>query len=195
MKMLFGHSSYGELFHPRNGLLLVDSVESRFDRHQLVIVPQPEARIQSDGSIDRWVVKILDTQVINIPLLELGGTFEKLHNRELSFRTSARSAARYLYFHFLVAMLRAKIHGRNIYEQRDQNSENRPISWATPAPYLQEKMLHTLSVEVGFDVFKDRGLQLIFGNCNGAAGHIALVRRRSAGHDFYFLVDKRSVSG
>ncbi|KAF8536656.1 hypothetical protein BDD12DRAFT_278020 [Trichophaea hybrida] len=56
MRMIFGDEGAGELFHVRNGLLLADFVEKRFDKHQVVIVPATDARLQRDRTIDRWVV-------------------------------------------------------------------------------------------------------------------------------------------
>ena len=63
--MLFGEDSVGELFHARNSLLLTSAVEKRFDRHQVVIIPADGAKLQKDGTIDRWLLKIVDDSIKN----------------------------------------------------------------------------------------------------------------------------------
>lgn len=162
--MLFGNDALGELFHTRNGLLLSTGVEKRFDKHQLVIVPANGTKLQEDGTIDRWVLKIVEDSIKGIFVADINGTFADLHDRELVFRTSARPAARYLYFHYLVAMLRAKKHGRKLYQKTETNGmqsieSDRPDPWGTFGPYLKERMVRALIAETGHDVFKDRELE------------------------------------
>lgn len=129
---------------------------------QLAIVPARGARLQSDGTIDRWQVKIIDEAIKEILVFEIHGTFADLHNRELVFRTTACPAARYLYFHYLVAVLRARKHGRKLHRPyKPDNSEDMqniepPTPWATPGPYIRERMLRALIAEAGHVVFKER---------------------------------------
>ena len=40
MMMIFGSGSANELFKPRNGLILDQDVETKFDKHQLVFIPE-----------------------------------------------------------------------------------------------------------------------------------------------------------
>ncbi|KAF8533053.1 hypothetical protein BDD12DRAFT_900614 [Trichophaea hybrida] len=159
MRMIFGEQAVGELFHVRNGLLLSDSVEKRFDKHQVVIVPANGAKLQADGTIDRWILKLVDDAVKNIPMSDIG-TLADLHGRELQFRTTARPAARYLYFHYLLAMLRVRKRGRKIFRPQKTNDpvdiESRPVPWGTPGPYILERMVRALIAEAGHDVFQER---------------------------------------
>jgi hypothetical protein len=155
MRMIFGEQAVGELFHVHNGLLLSDSVEKRFDKHQVVIVPAYGAKLQADGTIDRWVLKLVDDAVQNIPVSDVG-IFADLHGRGLQFRTTARPAARYVYFHYLFAMLRMRKHGRKFFRSQKTDDhvdiESRPIPWGTPSPYIQERMVRALIAEAGHDV-------------------------------------------
>ncbi|KAF8241976.1 hypothetical protein K440DRAFT_500640, partial [Wilcoxina mikolae CBS 423.85] len=161
MRMIFGDEGVGELFHVRNGLLLADFVEKRFDKHQLVIVPAKDARLHQDGTIDRWVLNVVDDSIKDIRVIEINGTFADLHGKELTFRTSARPAARYLYFQYLIAMLRARKHGTKIFKpklpQDDNNdgqsssTDTRPVPWGTPGPYMRERMVRALVAEAGHE--------------------------------------------
>ena len=142
MRMLFGEDSVGELFHPRNGLILTSAVEKRFDRHQLVIVPADGAKLQKDGTIDRWVLKVMDVSIKDqlISTLNDSERVSDLHERKLIWKTSARPTARYLYFHYLIAALRAKKHGRKPFRPTGKLAEllvplDRPVPWATPGPF------------------------------------------------------------
>lgn len=186
MRLIFGDASVGELFHTRNGLLLSDTIESRFDRHQLAIIPAPGARIQPDGSIDRWVIRLLDDSIKEIPVSESIGTMENLHDRELVFRTSARPASRYLYFHFLVALLHTKKHGRKVYQPQVETNESaggKPLNsllipWAMLGSYMKENMVRAFIATVGHDVLKERDLEDIMIPDDGAtpsSAHMALA--------------------
>ena len=117
MDTIFGPDSSHELFSARNGLLLHTSIEEKFDRHLLVIVP--DAPIPADGPILRWRLRILDQTVLDqtVPL-KLGAKgpgpspiiYRDLDGELLEFRSATRPAARYLYFHYVVALLRARRH-------------------------------------------------------------------------------------
>ncbi|KAF8541820.1 hypothetical protein BDD12DRAFT_877818 [Trichophaea hybrida] len=160
MRMTFGEPAVGELFHVCNGLLLADSIETCFDKHQVVIVPANRAKLQAYRTIDRWVLKPVDDAVKNIPMSDVNGTFADLHVRALEFRTTACPAARYLYFHYLLAMLQMGKHGCKFFRRQKTDDhgdiDSRPVPWVTPGIYIQERMVCALIAEAGQDVFQER---------------------------------------
>jgi hypothetical protein len=151
MAMLFGDESIGELFDARNGLLLADFVEEAFDKSQLVIVPAKEARLQPNGTIDRWIIRIIDDSVRKVAVTDMNCELGDLDGRELRFKTEARPAARYLYFHYLLSILRARKH-------LSSPPGEQPIPWATPGKYMRERMVRALVAEAGHAVFQDRNI-------------------------------------
>ncbi|KAF8245052.1 hypothetical protein K440DRAFT_635269 [Wilcoxina mikolae CBS 423.85] len=154
MTMLFGDDSIGELFSVRNGLLLSDWFEKRFDLHQTVIVPAPGAKLLGNtGGIDRWIIHITDASICNIKVKDLKCTFGDLDGRELAFRNEARPAARYLYLHYLLSILRARKHGRQ--SQLVAETGTMEIPWNTLGRCMREKMLRALAAEVGHDVLAE----------------------------------------
>ncbi|KAF8534830.1 hypothetical protein BDD12DRAFT_983625 [Trichophaea hybrida] len=159
MRMIFGDEGAGEIFHVRNGLLLADFVEKRFDKHHVGIVPAKDARLQRDGTIDRWVLNEVDDSIKDIRVGDINGTFADLHGKELTFRTLARPAARYLHIQYLIAMLRGRKHRKKLFKPKlpqDDNNDGRsgstdarPVPWGTPGPYIRERMVRALVAEAG----------------------------------------------
>ena len=155
MDTIFGPDSAHELFSARNGLLLHTSIEENFDRHLLVIVP--DAPIPADGPILRWRLRVLDQTVLDqtVPR-KLGAkdpgpspiTYRDLDGKLLEFRSATRPAARYLYFHYVVALLRARRHNRCGQLQRQTTK----FAWATPGRYMLRSMMLALAESVGDEV-------------------------------------------
>ncbi|KAF8249172.1 hypothetical protein K440DRAFT_641527 [Wilcoxina mikolae CBS 423.85] len=85
------------------------------------------------------IIPTLDSRVL---------TFGDIDGTELVFQTSHRPKARYLYFHYVVALLRTRRHKRKGWLQQQTQRE---IAWATPGRYLRETMLRTLIAAVGHD--------------------------------------------
>jgi len=56
-----------------------------FDKHQVVIVLAKGAKLQVDGTIDRWVLKLVGDAVKDTPVSDVNGTFTDLHGREFQF--------------------------------------------------------------------------------------------------------------
>ncbi|KAF7529573.1 hypothetical protein PCG10_007131 [Penicillium crustosum] len=121
MDAIFGKTRPGELFSPRNGLLMCRKLERYFDAGKFVIVPDVP-NVQENvlvSTVKSWLsrepreyrVRIIDPDwEMNEQQISRWGelTYGQLEGRKLRFRSSFRPAARYLYFHYCVQMLPAK---------------------------------------------------------------------------------------
>lgn len=110
--------SADELFSARNGMTIDREVEKVFDIHQVVFVPATPVPVE--GPIKDWKFKILDKTLLkkeapNGPKGE-ERTWADLDGKLLEFRTEARPAARYLYYHYVVSLLRSQRHCRKGWE-------------------------------------------------------------------------------
>lgn len=129
MGMFFGEEAVGELFHVRSGLLLSKLFEKKFDKHLVVI----HCSCKWSKTATGW-----DNRPVGEDHANDNKRFVDLHDKELVFRTSARPAARYLYFHYLIAMLRARKHHQKLYQPsrmqptRKPIESNRPVPWGLP---------------------------------------------------------------
>lgn len=112
--------------------------------------------------MDDWVLRIINHQIDDHKVHEIGKTFKELDGRPLVFRSNARPAARYLYFHYAVSMLLAK---------SDQSPKTGVISiaskdivWATPGKYIRQNVLAALVREFGdgdptaIEAFEEHGI-------------------------------------
>ncbi|RAK95443.1 HNH endonuclease signature motif containing protein [Aspergillus ibericus CBS 121593] len=165
MGAIFGVTKTPELFSPRNGLMMASFIEDVFDCGKIVIVPDLPDRPKL-AELLAWLgqetreykVRILDQ---NWKLLgktiELGSqmTYRELDGRRLQFKTAFRPAARYIYFHYCLQVLR-----RAWQENTDgtpgatiRDEMGKPF-WGTPGRYLPKNMLLALVEELGHD-YKD----------------------------------------
>lgn len=160
MEDIFEQNAHDEIFSPANGLMLRDYIEKKFDQHLLVIVPiEPEVELQvpSDGydsmacgSIQRWKICVVDddTKKKQIPTIGAGLAFADLDGRELNFVTQFRPRARYLYYHYVIALLRARRHRRKGWLLQ----QSQDIAWPNPGKYIRKTMLRTLIASVGHKI-------------------------------------------
>ncbi|KAJ5970088.1 uncharacterized protein N7479_000006 [Penicillium vulpinum] len=168
MDGIFGKKRPAELFSPRNGLLLCKSWERYFDAGKFVIVPDiPD--IQENvmvSAVKRWLnseprdyrVRVIDPDwekgnkmiVRQLPL-----TFSEMDGRPLKFHSSFRPAARYLYFHYCVEMLRMfwqhSSQGKSSQAAAILQAEKGKPFWGTAGKYLPRNMLLALVEEMGHD--------------------------------------------
>ncbi|KAF7719778.1 HNHc domain-containing protein [Penicillium ucsense] len=163
IRAIFGRRAGKDIFGPSNGLLMHESIEEYFDKGKLVIVPDVDD-LSGKLGIMRWLfskprnfkMQVLDRSEAflirqvhpNHPL-----KYCDLDNRVLSFRTDFRPAARYLYYHYCVSILK-KSWSHNNNGKASQSVEilaqetDKPI-WATPGRYIARNMLQALAEEVG----------------------------------------------
>lgn len=100
MNHIFGKDAHGEINTARNGLFLPVEFEKAFDTYQVAIVPYGPTTSQPR----EWQVILLDHSGLKDVRVS-GMTFGQLHQKKLIFATDARPRARYLYFHFILAMI------------------------------------------------------------------------------------------
>lgn len=162
MDAIFGKTQPPELFSPRNGLILAKYVEDVFDSGKIVIVPDLPNRLTTVELL-AWLkqepreyrTRIIDTTWDQLdrkihPITSLRG--RDLDNKRLEFLTPFRPAARYLYFHYCMQVLR-----RNWQQNSDggashvlRNETGKPY-WGTPGRYLPRNMLMAFVEELGHD--------------------------------------------
>ncbi len=152
MNLIFGEAPNETylLNGAKNGLLLDHQIEEQFDYFNLVIVPL-------DKGEGRWVIRILDHALL--PQKVSGRwdqvTFKELDGEELEFKNDFRPGARFLYLHYVLALLRATQPDR----ARNQKGVIRELHkdmpvWASPGRYLTENMLLSVAEKAGQDISK-----------------------------------------
>lgn len=115
-----------------------------FDSHHIVIVPvDPE-----ETPIKRWKVEVISTSIENEFVGGGGSVGQNLDGMELKFRNDKRPVLRFMYFHFIMALVRIK----------DVQRSGWKAVWAryyqeapfpTPGPYLRKSMLLALATHFG----------------------------------------------
>jgi hypothetical protein len=161
MDAIFGKTDPPELYSPRNGILIDGIIEDYLDKGKLAIVPAPELKSSFDlkswfsGPVREYKIVILDWKWQHldeqvVPDLEL--RWRDLHNRRLAFRSEFRPAARYLYFHYCVQVLRAAWQLNQEYRAGEILTKElgKPV-WATPGRYIPENMIAAFVEELGHE--------------------------------------------
>ncbi|KAI9768414.1 MAG: hypothetical protein M1839_004111 [Geoglossum umbratile] len=142
---IFGAEKGTRLFSVDNCLMLHSYIERAFDNGNFVILPVD----LTETPIRRWRVAIVNDSCRNqtlhgISVKTMGG----LDGKEVVFRTQQRPAARFLYYHFVVTLLRCRQYKQPGWERVWATLKtNRP--WPTPGPYLRRSMLMALAQAVG----------------------------------------------
>ena len=138
-EFLFG-SRAPDLDREANSLLLTSQVEKWFDSYNLVIVPVDT----KETPIRRWRIELLSNSFSTVTLDTRGFISSSLHERELTFRNENRPAARFLYFHFLMALVRIKDLKRSNWQSIwARYHYHRPFP--TPGNYIRNSMLIALA--------------------------------------------------
>ncbi|KAB8264844.1 hypothetical protein BDV32DRAFT_144879 [Aspergillus pseudonomiae] len=162
MDAIFGRKRPPELFSTKNGLLLFNGIERVFDAGKLVIVPDLTERPAIEELL-AWIQR--ETREYKIKVIDLSWdrldkrisayhakTWRDLDGQRLQFRTSFRPAARYLYYHYCVQVLR-RAWGHNTGGgalPTLKNEIGKPF-WGTPGRYLPKNMLLAIVEEIGHD--------------------------------------------
>jgi len=165
MVAIFGSEADGELFSPRNGMLLSPLAEQRFDSGALVLVPRVSDLASAD-EIGAWneaqvkqykirVVRPKDPGMNNLCDPSSDKTWNELDNEPVTFKGTFRPRARYLYYAYCTAMLR-RAYNIERREEALQNSLGQKF-WGTMGPYMRKSMLRGFVVELGhgFDGLMD----------------------------------------
>ncbi|KXG52810.1 uncharacterized protein PGRI_080660 [Penicillium griseofulvum] len=163
MDAIFGKTKTPELFSPRNGVMVSKYIEHYLDSGKMVIVPNLPDRPKLaqllgwlNSDVRSLKIRLLDHSwnKLEHPIVrDLPLKYRDLDNRVLIFRSSFRPAARYLYFHYAIQVL------RHAWEQNSQGdkaaetmqAEAGKLFWGTPGRYLPKNMLLALVEELGHE--------------------------------------------
>lgn len=184
MDAIFGKTDFPELYHQRNGILWSKAFEEHSDTGKVAIVPYVD--LQSTCDLKSWFKKpvreyktvILDKSWKNLDLFIVSGKtlrWKDLDGRKLVFRSDVRPAARYLYFHYCVQVLRAawQLNAQSKADTILKGEHGKP-TWATPGRYIPKNMLAAIVEEIGHE-YED----LLEGACR-ASGDSNLLLDTSA---------------
>ena len=160
MDEIFGPIDTPELFSPRNGILMCEDAEEKFDKGYIVIVPKA-APEPSHHDIARWhheepvryEIRVLEPEghnMSNYISLESNTRWSDLDGRELQFRSDFRPRARYLYFHYCVSILRRSWKVTNPDKNPLKDELGKPY-WGTPGRYVRRNMLLAFVEELGHE--------------------------------------------
>lgn len=168
MDAIFGKG--GDIFSPRNGLLVSLEFEQYFDAGKMTIVPDvgehaglSEILDWLKGTPREFKVKILDQKWNKLGKKvddKTNLTYGDLNNRPLKFRSDFRPAARYLYFHYCVQVLRMAWQRTKNTDNSESgvdqaaavlNGTNGKFCWGTPGRYIPRNMLLALVEELGHE--------------------------------------------
>ncbi|KAK3360846.1 hypothetical protein B0T24DRAFT_123940 [Lasiosphaeria ovina] len=144
-EILFG-SRAPSLRRAGNALLLSNTIEKWFDIYHLLIVPVDS----TETPITRWKVDIISPNIRNsYYLIGLGDDLGKnLDGRELQFQNNNRPVSRFMYFKFIMALVRIKDIKRQGWQDIwARYYQQRPFP--TPGNYLRRSMLLALATHFG----------------------------------------------
>ncbi|CAH0034434.1 unnamed protein product [Clonostachys rhizophaga] len=136
--VLFGTRSTG-LAQPANSLLLHQIIQRWFDKYQVLIVPVDTM----ERPIKRWKIDVISTDIANVRLYP-GKAGGDLDGQELTFLNDNRPASGFLYFRFIMTLVRIKdMRTRGWETVWSKYYANRPFP--TPTPYMRKSMLLALA--------------------------------------------------
>lgn len=166
MTYIFGEEVKGELNMASNGLFLPGSVEGAFDNHQVIIVP-----CETETKPQEWRFLVLDRGGLwktPLKILGPGCTFADLHGRQLAFEPNHpfRPRARYLYFHYVMAILRL---GRAEKQRKAGVTRYMPeltapaVSrvWAMQGRYLSQNIMRAFIEGIGHEDTTDEADEML----------------------------------
>ncbi|KAI9853715.1 MAG: hypothetical protein M1813_001831 [Trichoglossum hirsutum] len=142
---IFGIGTGARIFSADNCIMMNKAIEGAFDSGNFVLLPLDT----SENPIRRWKIVIVNHgskhQQISLPNAKYLGD---LDGQEVHFKTDYRPASRFLYYHFVVTLLRSRSYRQPGWEQVwTELKTGHP--WPTPGPYLRRSMLLTLARLIG----------------------------------------------
>ena len=152
---IFGSGSGTRMDTADNCLLMHQYAERAFDKGQFVLIPLDA----SEDPILRWRIKVTDTSALNTKVFNRRlGTFD---DKEVVFLNENRPASRFLYYHFVLTLLRNK---KNRKPGWEKFSAELPTGkpFATMGPYMRESMLLALAKMAG-DLNAEEEVKLLGG--------------------------------
>jgi len=163
MDAIFGKG--GDIFSAQNGILISKEVEHHFDSGKMALVPnigENTGLFEILGWLNssqprEFKVKILDWDWDQLDMEVDSEThihWRDLDGRPLVFKSDFRPAARYLYFHYCVQVLRRswqlskKVDTKDLAAATLRNEDGK-FCWGTPGRYIPKNMLLALVEELG----------------------------------------------
>lgn len=120
--------------------MLLKQIKSWLDAYKLVIIPVDTTEMP----IKRWKIELIGNSIRNTLFSDNPNQYGRdLDGKELTFRSDNRPAPQFLYFHFIMALIRI----------RDLEAQGWKETWAkyfahqpfpTPGNYLPQSMLFVL---------------------------------------------------
>ena len=157
MSAIFG-TEHPELFHPKNGILIHNQVEEKFETGLFAIVPDIQDNPTAEQVVQwqeqepkEYKLKIIDRDPakLNRIIPELGETrWMDLDGKKLDFRSEFRPRARYLYWNFCLQILRLAFrerHKGSVLREQELGKQ----FWVSPGKYVKKNMLLAFVEEVG----------------------------------------------
>jgi hypothetical protein len=167
MDEIFGKIRPKELFSTRNGLLMHRNIELYFDAGVFIIIPDvPSLKTQQirewlTGDIRNFKIRIIDSTFVHLDRPISGDSDLKwidLNDRKLEFLSPHRPAARYLYFHYCLQILRRSWKaGAGEKAAVILSKEFGNAVWATPGRYVGRRMLRLFAETLGHEDVPLRG--------------------------------------
>ena len=139
---IFGSGSGSRLDSSDNCLLLHRDVEAAFDNGNFVLLPVDAGEVP----ILRWKIQMTNTAAVGS---DMGNTkLKAIDGKELSFKNDHRPASRFLYYHFIVTLLRNK---RDRQPGCDKYAAELPIGrpFAIIGRHMRDSMLLVLAKNAG----------------------------------------------
>lgn len=139
---IFGKGESTRLNTADNCLYIHSSAEKSFDNGNFVLLP----RDPHESPIKTWRIQVTNSFAVNC---DMGRTrLGALHDTDVQFLTDSRPASRFLYYHFVVTLLRNKLYRNPGYETYlVELLSGKPF--AIPGKYLRRSMLLTLAKFAG----------------------------------------------
>jgi HNH endonuclease len=141
-EILFGTQS-DSLEKGGNALLMSNTIEPWFDKYLIVVVPVDP----KEEPITRWKTEVLSSDIKNMLCTVVDRkryTGRELDGKELVFIGKARPVSRFLYFHFIMALVRIKDLERRGWQDIWARYYQRRL-FPTPGNYMRKAMLLALA--------------------------------------------------
>ncbi|KAK0754929.1 hypothetical protein B0T18DRAFT_400311 [Schizothecium vesticola] len=145
-EILFGDRA-PSLRRAGNALLLSTKVKKWFDTYKILIVPVNASELP----ITRWRVDVITSDIRGSSVFGPVGQIplgQDLDGQELTFRNDKRPVSRFMYFHFLMALIRIKDARRQGWEDTWSRYYTEP-PFPTPTKYIRNSMLLALVSHFG----------------------------------------------
>ncbi|KAK0721131.1 hypothetical protein B0H67DRAFT_213043 [Lasiosphaeris hirsuta] len=127
-----------------NALLLLGKIKKWFDIYHLLIVPVNT----KETPITRWKVNVISSDIQNLSYSRPEDITRDLDGKELKFNNDKRPVSRFIYFHFIMALIRIKDVKRQGWQDVwARYYQQRPFP--TPGNYMRQSMLLALATHFG----------------------------------------------